>query len=302
MSNRWWVYQRERFPILAHGPLIAAFSASAVSYSSLLRGETTLPLDGTLLAFVTAFLFFLQLRIADEFKDQEEDARYRPYRPVPRGLVKLRELGWIGVGAGLVQLAGALAVKPALASLLLLVWGYLALMSVEFFAPQWLRKHPLIYMWTHMLIMPMIDFYATACDWLVRGAALPDELFWFLLVSFFNGIVIEIGRKLRAPVDEETGVETYSALWGRAAAVRGWLYAMLMCAVCALMAASAVDFFLPAAIVLATLLLVAVFMGVFFLKSKTAGAGRLPELVSGTWTLSMYLIVGVVPLAARALA
>ena len=26
--KRWWIYQRERFPLLAHGPLILAFSAS----------------------------------------------------------------------------------------------------------------------------------------------------------------------------------------------------------------------------------------------------------------------------------
>ena len=26
---RWWIYQRERFPLLGHGPLIAAFSFSA---------------------------------------------------------------------------------------------------------------------------------------------------------------------------------------------------------------------------------------------------------------------------------
>ena len=57
------------------------------------------------MAFATAFLFFLQLRIADEFKDFEEDSRYRPYRPVPRGLVRLRELGWLGAAAACLQLA-----------------------------------------------------------------------------------------------------------------------------------------------------------------------------------------------------
>ena len=41
------------------------------------------------MAVVTSFLSFLQLRIADEFKDFDEDSRYRPYRPVPRGLVTL---------------------------------------------------------------------------------------------------------------------------------------------------------------------------------------------------------------------
>jgi 4-hydroxybenzoate polyprenyltransferase len=299
MSNRWWTYQRERFPVVAHGPLIAAFSVSAVSYSAQLRGETTLPLGGTLVAFATALLFFLQLRIADEFKDHEEDARYRPYRAVPRGLVTLRELGWVGAGAALVQLALALAVKPALIVILVAAWGYLALMSVEFFASAWLKARPLVYMWTHMLIMPLIDFYATACDWMVRGAALPHGLFWFLLVSFFNGMVIEIGRKMRVPVDEESGVETYSALWGRASAVRAWLGAMAACATCALMAARAIGFLLPAASVLASLILVAAVIGLRFVRSSRAGGGRPIELLSGVWTLSMYLIVGVVPLAIR---
>ena len=42
-------------------------------------------------------------------------------------------------------------------------------------------------------------------------AASPG-LFWFLIVSFFNGVVVEIGRKIRAREDEEEGVETYSSL------------------------------------------------------------------------------------------
>lgn len=300
--GRWWVYQRERFPVAAHGPLIAAFSLSAVSYSALVRGETTLPVNGAVVAFVTAFLFFLQLRIADEFKDHEEDSRYRPYRPVPRGLVKLRELAWIGAGAGLIQLGAALAVEPKLAPFLLVTWAYLALMSVEFFVPGWLKARPLTYMWSHMLIMPLIDFYATACEWRVRGADVPEALAWFLLVSFFNGCVIEIGRKMRAPQDEETGVETYSALWGRAKAVRGWLIAMAACAACALMAARAIQFLLWAAVVLAVLLAAAAFLGARFVRSEAAGAGRSLEIVSGIWTLSMYLVVGVVPLTLRAFA
>jgi 4-hydroxybenzoate polyprenyltransferase len=109
--NRWWIYQRERFPLAAHGPLILAFSASAVSYSALLRGSSTAPsLRSFAVAFVVSLGSFLLLRIADEFKDQEEDAKYRPYRPVPRGLVRLRELAWIGVGVAVGQLALALLI------------------------------------------------------------------------------------------------------------------------------------------------------------------------------------------------
>ena len=69
-AERWWIYQRERFPVFGHGALIAAFSLSAVCYSSLLRGSDAFPtLRGALVAFVCCFLTFLQLRISDEFKD-----------------------------------------------------------------------------------------------------------------------------------------------------------------------------------------------------------------------------------------
>ena len=166
VTNRWWIYQRERFPVFAHGPLIAAFSLSAVCCSSLLRGDFRLPSSLSLLvAFGTALLFFLQLRIADEFKDFEEDARHRPYRPVPRGLVSLQELGIVGVLSAVVQLGLAWMLRPELALLLVFVWFYLALMSKEFFVGSWMKSRPLFYMISHMAIVPLIDLYATACDW-----------------------------------------------------------------------------------------------------------------------------------------
>src|SRR5688572_5778795 len=150
--QRWWIYQRERFPLPAHGPLIAAFSFSAVSYSALLRGATP-NLAAALVAFAISLIFFAQLRIADEWKDAEEDALYRPYRPVPRGLVSLRELAALGFAGALVQLALAFWLAPLLALSLIVVWCYLGLMSREFFVPAWLKARPFTYMWTHMLIM-----------------------------------------------------------------------------------------------------------------------------------------------------
>ena len=112
---RWWIYQKERFPLAAYIPLIGAFSFCAVSLSWMLRGQTGLPPTGALIvAFIGCLLFFLQLRIADEFKDFAEDARYRPYRPVPRGLVTLRELGVLFVIAALVQAAAVLFLAPVL--------------------------------------------------------------------------------------------------------------------------------------------------------------------------------------------
>jgi len=238
MANRWWVYQRERFPVLVHGPLIAALSFGAVSVSAVLRGQARLPEAGSfLVAFASTFLFFLQLRIADEFKDRDTDARYRAYRPVPRGLVSLRELGGVAALGAFLQLGLALWLRPSLALLLALVWLYLGVMWKEFFAREHLTTHPITYLWTHMLILPLVTLYATACEWHTASASLPSGLAWLVAASFFSGLVIEIGRKIRAPEDEEPGVETYSRLWGRRTATLAWWGAMCLAAVSFLLVA-----------------------------------------------------------------
>ncbi len=296
MANRWWVYQRERFPVFGHGPLILAFSLSAMSYSALLRGATSLNPIAAVIAFVTSFFFFLQLRIADEFKDAEEDARWRPYRPVPRGLVTLRELGWIGVTAGLIQLVGSLWLRPLQAFLLAGTWLYLALMSKEFFVRDWLKARPVFYMLSHMVILPVFDIYATACDWSVAGASPHRGLLWFIAVSYLNGIVIEIGRKIRAPEDEEEGVETYTFLWGRPGAMLAWIGAMFLTGLCASRGALLIGFAGPVALLLVALLLCSVLLAFRFLKSPRPGTGKRFELLSGIWSLAMYLSLGAIPM------
>jgi 4-hydroxybenzoate polyprenyltransferase len=300
MKNRWWVYQHERFPLAAHAPLIAAFSFSAISYSSLLRGRAMLPsLAAATVAFLSATLSFLQLRLADEFKDFDEDSRYRSYRPIPRGLIKLRELGWVWVASGVLQLLLAVFLSRSLAVFLVLVWIYLFLMSKEFFLKSWLKARPFTYMWTHMLIMPLIVFYTTACDWLVAGARPPDGLIWFLLVSFFNGMVLEIGRKIRSPHDEETGVETYTFLWGRRGAVAAWMAALLATTLFALLAANRIGFGRPIIWLLGLPLAVAASLALLFLRQPNAKRGHWFEAVAGIWSLLMYLSLGAVPLLPR---
>lgn len=300
VPRRFWIYQRERFPLASHGLLIAVFSFSTISYSALARGVVRLPdVRAYLVAFASAFLFFLQLRIADEHKDAEEDARFRPYRAVPRGVVSLRELGHVAIAAALIQAALALWLSPALLPLLLLTWGFLALMSKEFFVRRWLKAHPITYMWSHMLILPLIDLYGTACDWRVAGVAPPAGLVWLLAVSFCDGFVLEIGRKIRAPEDEETGVETYSWLWGRRRAVAAWLGVLLVTGSCALLAAQWIAFALLAGLILLALLLTAGAVSLRFLRAPSTGRAAWIERTAGIWTLLMYLSLGALPLAAR---
>jgi 4-hydroxybenzoate polyprenyltransferase len=297
---RWWVYQQERFPVLAHGLLIAAFSASAVSFSCLLHGGHQPPQAASyLVAFVSSFLLFLQLRIADEFKDFEEDSRYRPYRPVPRGLVTLRELAVIGLVAAVVQMGLALWLAPGLALLLALTWFYLALMTREFFVREWICARPITYLWTHMLILPLADFYATACDWFPAAAGPPAGLSWFIALSFFNGVALELGRKIRAPGDEEEGVRTYSYLWGRKTAALAWLATLAVTAACAILASAKISFIAPVATLLIVLLVGAAALVYRYLSEPVTRRAKMIEHFSGGWTLVLYLMLGVIPLLCK---
>ncbi|MEM8557442.1 MAG: UbiA family prenyltransferase [Bacteroidota bacterium] len=292
-AARWWTYQRERFPLAAHGPLVAAFSLSAMSVSAALRGGPALDPLAAILAVGSCLLFFLFLRIADEFKDYAEDCRYRPYRPVPRGLVSLRELGALGIGAAVLQLSFALALSPRLVPLLFIGWAYFGLMCVEFFRPDALRARPLAYLGSHMVIVPLIDLYATAFDWAVAEAPPPPGLGWFAVASFFNGVAIEVGRKVRAPEDEEPGVETYSARWGLRRAVAFWMGALVVTALPGIALASLLDAGAVLAAVFAVLLAGAGFVALRFVRRPR---GRAVEVYAGLWTLAFYGSLGLAAL------
>lgn len=296
--EKWNIYQASRFPLLKHGLLILAFSSSAVSFSAMISGRTSPEMLSYIVAFITCFLFFLQLRIADEFKDYDEDCLYRSYRPVPQGIITLKELKYLFIIASAIQLTAAAFLDIKLAGILLVVWVYLACMSKEFGIKPWLKAHPITYMWSHMLIMPMVDFYATATDWILFSTP-PYALYWFVALSFFNGINLEIGRKIRSQKDEENGVETYSVLWGAKKATTAWLSMVLLTGLCAIGA----SYYLPTpffSIVIGFVtvyMLISIYQTLQFLKDTVNGSGKVFENLSGLFTLGVYLLLGLIPLA-----
>jgi len=295
--HRWWTYQRERFPLAVNGPLVAVFSLGALYHSALLRDGAALPnWRAGLVAFVVALGFFLLLRIADEFKDAEKDARYRPYRPVPRGLVSIRELGMLGAGTAATQLGLTLWLDPQVTFVLLGTWAYFGLMSVEFFVGDWLEQRLGLYTASHMVIMPLLALLATACDWAVGNAPLPAALGWFLAASYANGLVLEIGRKVRAPADEEDGVATYSKQWGRRPAVLGWIGALAGAAVLSIVAADQVGARLWATGVLGAILIASSVAAVRFLRRQTSARAERIEQCAGVWLLGSYGCMGLLPL------
>jgi 4-hydroxybenzoate polyprenyltransferase len=300
LVRRFLQYQGERFPLAVYVPLIAAFTFSAASYSGFARGaETLVPLPLLAAGTLTALTFFFLLRVLDEHKDADIDLRYRPELPVPRGLVTLAELRWIGgvaLAAAVVLNAG---LHPPLLAPIVLVAVWAALMTREFFVPAWLRAHPTAYLVSHMLIMPIIDAYTTGLDWIPAGSHPGVGLWFFLGVTFLNGVVIEIGRKIRHPDGEREGVVTYTGAWGVRAAPRVWLAVTFAAAVATWLAARHTGAAPLTLAALCVLLPLSALPAVRFLRSASARDAEGIQTASGFWTLTIYLLLGGGPWIAR---
>lgn len=287
--GRWLVYFRERFPPGQYAAGLGAFTWAVLAYAGALGGARGLPPAWPFLAaFVVTFLFFLQLRILDEYKDYQDDLRYRPYRPVPRGLVTLPELGRLWLAAAAVQVALSVALGPAPAVLLVAVLMYSGLMRVEFFAPAWLRAHPLTYMGTHMVIVPLVALFIAAC-----AGPLPPlrAMAPLLALAYLNFSVFELGRKIRAPDEEETGVETYSVLWGRRRAALAWLAALWGAGAVGLAAAQRAGIVPVYAACALALALAASAAAAWFLRSARP-KGAVFRAASAVWLLGIHLVFG----------
>ena len=164
-----------------------------------------------------AILQFLMVRIIDEFKDYEEDCKYRPYRPVPRGLVSLKELKILFFICAILQVVITACINPIILIYLALVWAFFAIMSKSFFIKKFLSKHILVEVLLDELLMPILVLYLSK---FVQYSN-PFEFdinclnIWkFLLMSYIVSWIVEIARKVRCKEDEEKGVKTYTAVFG----------------------------------------------------------------------------------------
>src|SRR5438128_10765547 len=120
-----------------------------------------------------------------------------------------------------------------------------------------------------MAIMPMIDAYAAGLDWPAADVLPRPGLWLFLVVTYLNGSLLEIGRKIRAPQDEREGVDTYSRAWGRRGGPVVWLAVLAATAAAAWGAARATSAGAGTAAILALLLIVTAPAAVGFLQSST---------------------------------
>lgn len=295
--KRFLIYQKERFPLLGHGLLVSSFTFSAIAYSRICRGEPGFVHSSVFLAgiFVTVTLFLL-VRIFDEFKDAEDDAAYRKELPVPRGLIRFAELRTMGIVIFIAQVLVNLIWFPKMLLIYFAIIIYLLLMGKEFFVADWLKKHQFWYVTSHMFIIPFIDIYASGLDWLLGGAEPPKGLLFFFAVSYMNGIVLEVGRKIRTPEKEAEGVLTYSSMMGATKATWLWLAVLVVTLAFSIAASAFAGYGQTGSIVLTIVFVICALPAFFFLRNNTQKSSKAIEYASALWTIAMYLTLGGVPM------
>lgn len=297
LLKRLYIYQKERFPLIGHGLLVTSFSFSAISYSRICRGaEGFVDTTSFLIGIFTTISLFLLVRIFDEFKDAEDDAKFRKELPVPRGLIRFSELRTIAIVVILLQVTINGFFFPKMLTLYFLALGYLLLMFKEFFIAEWLKKHQFWYVVSHMIIIPLIDIYASGIDWILAGVSAPKGLLFFFAVSFMSGIVLEIGRKIKAPEQESKGVLTYSARLGATNATVLWMGILVLSLTLAVLASNFAGYGKTGFLTLIGIFVICFVPALLYLKNKSKRNGKMIEYASALWSIAMYLTLGGVPM------
>ena len=330
------IYLNERFPLGKNSFFVLIFTLSGYIYTELLYNSKIIKsilskevnrvpllwdkeIDKVpmiwyklLPLFIIIYMFFFQLRITDEFKDYEEDLKYRPYRPVQRGIISLKALGKIGISTVIIQIILAHVINPKLIYFMLLVWIYMFLMTKEFFIKNWLTERILIYALSHVVIMIFITLVILKGTGYILESHFLETLYLSLeryeknifigliplfALNYLNGIVLEIGRKTRKANEEEYGVQTYSKLWGRKKAVfiLCILYAIEYILVLLGLSNMYKEFFMTGTLILTITLVISIYFMIKFLKKDLTG--KIPENISGIWILISSMNMGLIQYA-----
>ena len=317
------IYLNERFPLGKNSIFVLIFTLSGYIYTGLLYNskiinqifskeiKVPMPWHKIVALFIIIFMFFLQLRITDEFKDYEEDLKYRAYRPVQRGVITLKALGKIGIATVIIQIILAYIIDFKIIYFMIIVWFYMFLMAKEFFIKEWLTKRILIYALSHVVIMIFITLViVNATQYIVLGEA--ENIFKFVALqryrhnidialiplftlNYLNGIVLEIGRKTRRADEEEHGVQTYSKLWGKkkAAVILSLLFAVEYFLVILGLSYTYEKYFLFSGLTLLIILIISIYFMIKFLKKDLSG--KIVESVSGLWIVFSSMGLGLLP-------
>ena len=214
MIKRWSIYTKEMYPIPAR-LVVGVVLFFEVYFLTIITNNARVSSIGMaeVTGALTIFLFLFFLRIADDLKDAETDARLFPHRVIPSGRVLKKDLYVLGtlVVATMVIL-NLLFMNNLYFFIFFLGYGFL--MSVWFFRKNQIQNSLPTALVTHNPIQIIMNIYiiSFACiKYNIPFLTLNNLV--IAVTLYFPGLVWELSRKVWAPKDE-TEYVTYSKLFG----------------------------------------------------------------------------------------
>lgn len=292
--KKWYIYQKERFPVIKFGAYIFTIVFACFCFCNYkihgILNDSKINYFVIIPMFIVAFLQFLMVRIVDEFKDYEEDSKYRPYRPVPRGLITLKELKVLFVICVLLQVGITLYFQPFAIIYLIFVWLFFLLMTKGFFIKDFLDKHILIEAILDEFLMPILVLFLSRFIKFVNplnsyySYVKIKDILLLLITSYIVSCIVEIARKIRAKSGEEKGVKTYTAIYGITNATLILFIFETLLTTCEIVILGKEYILL--------ILLVYLFIGIMnflFIVKKTKVLSKVVELIANVYIMIVYL-------------
>lgn len=215
--ERLWLFTKERFEPVTHFVMISVFVAF---HFMLVAGkENEISLTGIFMLLLGSTAFFFKLRAYDEIKDYEVDLKFKPHRPLARGLVTHNDLHRVIMGCIFLEIATFSFFGPTALAAMAFAIAYSLLMFKEFFIGKYLRPHLTTYAVTHTIVGGLLALSILS--------AVRNQFFWSADQNSIQAVlaawglfnIFEFGRKTYCRSEERPEIESYSKIFGQWGAV-----------------------------------------------------------------------------------
>ena len=214
LIGRWFIFSKERFPLLRHVLLIVFYVAANALVGLSSVSLNIIPTYKIILCAIAVLAIFLHLRIFDEIKDYKNDLVVHKDRPLARGLISVREAKIAALSLILLELCLAFFVGHAAFIAAICTVAYSLIMYKEFFVGDWLRPKMASYALAHTLVSCWMSVFVFSAVTGLNFWMIPKTYGMFVLVNWMIFNIFEFGRKTFGKEEEEELVESYSKRLG----------------------------------------------------------------------------------------
>ncbi len=205
--TRLYKYQAKRFPIKF---LFFTTAASVLCSAAVYNYETSVL--KIIMAFFAVFCFIFHVRVIDELRDFDDDAKNHPDNPIHNGIITIKQL-FIADILGLIYIVAVSILfgrfSMIFASALVI---FTTIASKDFFMRKFIVGKNVLYHIINSPQMILLQFYIFS---ILFGKVTFSKIEWFTVIFvYMNIFVLEVVRKIKIPEEESPVSDTYSKSFG----------------------------------------------------------------------------------------